>query len=265
MLKFADELRLCRRAAPKGVVLSSGLWMQGSAEGVTAPSAALDALLARHGPADGVRQLGPAALEDLQTRGSTPVEAAVVVGDLRMSAFVLKEAVRPALYARFIIGFTEAVRSLANARQGWFDKFTGDGFVAFWLEQPGASPGVTLVPPFCQALMPAAETLISNLRRNSRNFPVGVGLSLGVDSGPCELVKVGDSLTVVGSPIVGATRMVSCARARQTLVNVYLGEALEHAQDRFLDAGVRVERTSVKTKEYPEGQEAFEQIGRAHV
>ncbi len=177
-----------------------------------------------------------------------------------MSAFVLKEAVQPSVFARFIIGFTEAVRGLANARDGWFDKFTGDGFIAFWIHRAEPSPGVALVPQFCQTVMPAADALIANLRRNSRNFPVGVGLALGVDAGPCQLVRVGESLTIVGSPIVGASRMVASARARQTLVNVYLGEELERAQPRLVEDGIRVERTSVKTKEYPDGQEAFELI-----
>jgi len=220
----------------------------------------LDALLARHGPEDAREQLPPEALEDLLTGGSTLVEATVVVGDLRMSAYVLKEALQPSLFARFIIGFTESVRSLANSEGGWFDKFTGDGFIAFWIHRTDPSPGVTRVPEFCQTVMPAADALISNLRRNSRNFPVGVGLSMGIDSGPCQLVRVGESLTLVGSPIVGATRMVGGARAHQTLVNIYLGEELERARDQLGAEGIRVERTSVKTKEYPEGQEAFELI-----
>ena len=220
----------------------------------------LDGLIERQGPEDARSQLGAAALEEMASAGSTQVDAAVVVGDLRMSGFLLKEAVEPALYARFIIGFTEAVRNLAYDQHGWFDKFTGDGFIAFWIQRDDPPPGVTLVPQFCQTVMPAAESFIANLRRNSRNFPVGVGLSLGVDSGPCQLIRVGDSLTVVGSPIVGATRMVAAARARQTLVNVYLGEALQRAEVRLAEEGIRVSRTAVRTKEYPDGQEAFELV-----
>ncbi|HEY6237719.1 MAG TPA: hypothetical protein VIZ68_00840, partial [Thermoplasmata archaeon] len=69
-----------------------------------APDEPLDALLARHGPIDARGQLGPGSLDDLLTRGSSSVDATVVVGDLRMSAFVLKEAVQPSVFARFIIG-----------------------------------------------------------------------------------------------------------------------------------------------------------------
>jgi class 3 adenylate cyclase len=204
--------------------------------------------------------LGDEAVEDLLTMGSTPIEADVVVGDLRMSAIVLRESVKTSLFARFIIGFTEAVRSLANGSGGWFDRFTGDGFIAYWVRPAGEGTGATDVPEFCRAVLPAADSLIANLRRNSRNFPVGVGLALGADSGPCELVLVGGALTLVGSPIVGATRMVAGAEANRTLVNVYLGEKFERDGRRLADSGIRVERTSVSTKEYPHGQVAYELV-----
>lgn len=216
-----------------------------------------DSMLARHGPAEARSHLDEGSLERLARTGSTAVNAAVVVGDLRMSGLLLREAVSPSLYARFIIGFTEAVRTLTTDSAGWFDKFTGDGFIAFWLDREESPLAPRVIPRFCQSVLPAADALIANLKRNSRNFPVGVGLSLGVDFGPCELVHVGGSLTLVGSPIVGATRMVAGARAREALVNINLGATLELERARLEEEGVRLERTVVRTKEYPDGQEAY--------
>lgn len=180
-----------------------------------------------------------------------------MVGDLRMSGLLLREAVSPSLFARYIISFTEAVRTLANDFGGWFDKFTGDGFIVFWLYE-AEDAIVRTVPDFCLCVLPAAEALIGNLRRNSRNFPAGVGLSLGIDAGPCELVLVGGALTILGSPIVGATRMVSGARAGRALVNVGLGAYFEAQRDRLSSIGAKLERKVVPTKEYPQGQEAYE-------
>jgi len=217
----------------------------------------VDEILARHGPQDARDHLGTKAVTDLESLGSTPVNAAVVVGDLRMSGLLLKEAVSPSLYARYLVGFTEAVRSLANDFSGWFDKFTGDGFIAFWIYQEEEQV-VDVLPGFCQSILPAAQTLIANLKKNSRNFPVGVGLSIGIDSGSCELVRVGDALTLLGTPIVGATRMVSGARAGQALVNVGLGATFESYRDRLEAVGARLEKRVVPTKEYPTGQEAYE-------
>jgi class 3 adenylate cyclase len=217
-------------------------------------------LIARHGPPNAEALLGGPTLADLTSQGSTTVEAVVVAGDLRLSTLVLKEAVQPSLFARFIIGFTEAVRTLVGANDGWFDKFTGDGFIVFWVAPQGARLDPRRVAVFCQNVLPAADHLITKLRRNSRNFPVGVGLSLGVDAGPCELAIVGDTLTLIGSPIIGATRMVAGASANQAVVNIALGEELYRDRDALRDEGIRVERTVVRTKEYPDGQEAFELV-----
>jgi class 3 adenylate cyclase len=213
--------------------------------------------LSNHGPVGGRSQLTESAIEDLESSRSTAVEATVIVGDLRLSTLLLKESVRPDLFARFIVGFTEATRSLVHARDGWFDKFTGDGFIVFWIGD--ADPGFLLsaVPGFCQEVRGAATKLIDGLRRNSRNFPAGVGLSLGIDAGPCELVWVGGSLTLVGSPIVGATRMANSASAGETLANVHVGGALERAGDSLAETQVGLERVTTPTKEYPLGQEAY--------
>ena len=219
-----------------------------------------DGIVLRQGPADARAQLSEEAIEELLSMGSTAVEAVVVVGDLRMSTLVLKEAIQPSTFARFIVGFTEAVRGLANASGGWFDKFTGDGFVAFWIPPRHQSPDKGKITEFCRAVLSAADALLANLRRNSRNFPAGAGLAIGIDAGPCELVRVGELVTVVGSPIVGATRMVAGATAHHAILNVYFGSALERDTAGLESAGLRLDRTVVRTKEYPDGQEAFELV-----
>ena len=217
-----------------------------------------NSILLRQGPATGREQLSAAAVRELISVGSTAVEAIVVVGDLRMSTFVLKEAVQPSVFARFIVGFTEAVRALANTSGGWFDKFTGDGFIAFWIPPKDRPADIGTIPDFCRTVFSAADSLLASLRRNSRNFPAGTGLSIGIDAGPCELVRVGELVTIVGSPIVGATRMVAGAKPGQTLLNVHLGEQIAEERDWLVDSGIHLERTSVSTKEYPQGQEAYE-------
>ncbi len=221
------------------------------------PESVLEESFARHGPSDARRQLSRDGIQCLSTTGSTSINAAVVVGDLRMSGLLIREAVSAPLFARYLVGFTEAIRALAISFNGWFDKFTGDGFIAFWIYQI-EDEIVQHVPGFCRSVLPASQTLIDNLKRNSRNFPIGVGLSIGVDAGPCELVRVGDTLTIIGSPIVGATRMVAGARAGEALINVGLGAALERQKERLEGAGVRLSRRVVPTKEYPQGQEAYE-------
>ncbi len=232
----------------------------------SAASSDFEAIALREGPPDAREQLSAEAIDELFQMGSTSVEAIVVVGDLRMSSLVLKEAIRPSVFARFVVGFTEAVRGLANASGGWFDKFTGDGFVAFWIPDKSGSDGTSRIPEFCRTALSAADSLLANLRKNSRNFPAGTGLSIGIDAGPCELVRVGELVTLVGSPIVGASRMVAGASAHQTILNIYFGSALEGKAAALASEGIRLDRTVVRTKEYPNGQEAFQLVFRqSHV
>jgi class 3 adenylate cyclase len=219
-----------------------------------------EAIRLRQGPVGPQEQLSSEAIRELLSMGSTTVEAIVVVGDLRMSTLVLKEAVQPSVFARFIVAFTEAVHELARDSGGWFDKFTGDGFVTFWIPPKSRPTDFDAIPEFCRTVISSADALLVRLRRNSRNFPAGTGLSIGIDAGPCELVRVGELVTVVGSPIVGATRMVEGASAGETILNVYLGSALEREADLLESAGIRLERKVVRTKEYPNGQEAFELV-----
>jgi len=234
-----------------------GQLMDSSVTGPTpAPKSGLEESFARHGPPGARRQLTPEAVRSLAEEGSASVHAAVVVGDLRMSGLLIREAVSASLFARYIIGFTEAVRGLTNSFDGWFDKFTGDGFISFWLFRDEEEI-VTTVPGFCRSVIPASEALIDNLKRNSRNFPVGVGLAIGIDAGSCELVRVSDALTIVGSPIVGASRMVSGARAGQALTNIGLGTTFERQKERLEAVGVHLSKQIVLTKEYPQGQEAY--------
>ena len=82
---------------------------------------------------------------------------------------------------------------------------------------------------------------------------------MGLAAGPGYLVKIADELTVVGSPVVGAVRMVTAASLPQEIVaNVYLGERLRDGQDGVYEAlGVRVTRELRPTKEYPKGQEVY--------
>lgn len=97
------------------------------------PAVDLEKVLGRHGPKDARDQIGSEGLSHLASASATSVTVAVVVGDLRMSGLLIREAGSLSLFARYVAGFPEAVGSLANEFDGWFDKFPGDGFVAFWI------------------------------------------------------------------------------------------------------------------------------------
>ena len=200
--------------------------------------------------------------------GGEPIQMFVMAADIRNSTSLMKEAVRFERFAFIMDKFVTAVRRGIRGPGGWFDKFTGDGFLAYWIVQSG--PEDEYDERFVQAagnMVHSAQTLVDffhrlvleDFRSNSRNLPDGVGLSMGLDAGPGYLVQIGGELTVVGPPVVGAVRMVTAASApREIIANVFLGERLLAERDGvYAGLGVFIQREHRPTKEYPQGQEVY--------
>ena len=224
-------------------------------------------LLKAHAPPDWERRFRRDELLDAVIDGE-PIQMFVMAADIRESTTLMKEAVRVERFALVMDKFVSSVRRGIRGSGGWFDKFTGDGFLAYWIVQ--AADPKEYEERFVQTTGDIAHTahtlidlfhrrVLEDFRSNSRNLSAGVGLSMGLDAGPAYLVKIADELTIVGSPVVGAVRMVTAAALPQEIVaNVYLGERLRDEQDGVYRAlGVTVTREFRPTKEYPRGQEVY--------
>jgi class 3 adenylate cyclase len=224
-------------------------------------------LLEKHAPPDWEQRFRKDELLDAIIDGE-PLQMFVMAADIRESTMLMKEAVRFELFARTMDKFVSAVRRGIGAPGGWFDKFTGDGFLAYWIVQ--SAPEEEYQRRFVEAAGNLTHTayelitlfhrrVLEDLRRNSRNLSQGVGLSMGLDAGPGYLVQIAGELTLVGPPVVGAVRMVTAAARPQEIVsNVYLGEHLRGEQDGIYEAlGMTATRESRPTKEYPKGQEVY--------
>lgn len=225
-------------------------------------------LLATHAPPDWEERFRRDELLDAIV-DTSPLQMFVMAADIRESTTLMKEAVRFELFAKTMDKFVSAVRRGIGTPGGWFDKFTGDGFLAYWVVQRGADD-VEYQRRFVEAAGNLAHTanelvqlfghrVLEDFRRNSRNLSDGVGLSVGLDAGPGFLVEIAGELTVVGPPVVGAVRMVTAATGPGEIVsNVYLGEHLHDEQEGVYAAlGMRATRESRPTKEYPRGQEVY--------
>lgn len=224
-------------------------------------------LLERHAPPDWRERFRVDDLADTVAEGE-PLQLFVMAADIRESTMLMKEAVKFQLFAKIMDKFVSAVRRGIGTPGGWFDRFTGDGFLAYWIVQDGS--GEQYQRRFVEAAGNAAHTanelvrlfqtrVLEDFRRNSRNLSDGVGLSIGLDAGPGFLVEIAGELTVVGPPVVGAVRMVTAAAGPGEIVaNVYLGEHLHDEQEGIYAAlGMTATRDSRPTKEYPGGQEVY--------
>jgi class 3 adenylate cyclase len=229
--------------------------------------ARIEGLLEAHAPPDWEKRFRRDELLDAIIDGE-PLQMFVMAADIRESTMLMKEAVRFERFAFIMDKFVTAVRRGIGSPGGWFDKFTGDGFLAYWIVQ--SAPEDEYDEQFVQAagnIVHTAQSLIDffhrrvleDFRSNSRNLSEGVGLSMGLDAGPGYLVQIGGELTVVGAPVVGAVRMVTAAgRPREIIANLFLGERLRAEQDGvYAGLGVTATREHRATKEYPKGQEVY--------
>jgi class 3 adenylate cyclase len=224
-------------------------------------------LLKIHAPPDWQERFRKEELLDAVIDGE-PIQMFVMAADIRESTLLMKEAVKFERFAFVMDKFVTSVRRGIARSGGWFDKFSGDGFLAYWIVQSGSEDQYH--EDFVQAagnIVHSAHTLVDffhrlvlqDFRSNSRNLPHGVGLSMGLDAGPGYLVQIAGELTVVGSPVVGAVRMVTAAvLPGEIIANVFLGERLRDEQDGvYEELGVTVTREHRPTKEYPRGQEVY--------
>ncbi len=194
---------------------------------------------------------------------TTPIEAIVLTVDIRRSSAVLKESIDIPQYARTLDDFIAEFRTVLHYHGGWFDKFTGDGFICYWLVEKDFAECMDTVLDFCCSVM-------DNFRgyyypafvANMRNEPAGIGLAIGVDAGPCYLTPIVGDLTIIGSPIVGSVRMCETCQPYRLMLNAYPGsrlvEGMATACGRLSDdLAYQVEARTVDTKEYPDGQRAY--------
>ena len=200
--------------------------------------------------------------------GNEPIQMFVMAADIRGSTMLMKEAIRLERFAATMDRFVTTVRQGIGHYGGWFDKFTGDGFLAYWVVQ--TDPDDVYDERFVEAagnMVHTAKTLVDlfqrrvleDFRGNSRNLPANAGLSMGLDAGPGYLVQIAGELTVVGPPVVGAVRMVTTAiEPAEIVANVFLGDRILAEQDGvYAELGVTVARDRRPTKEYPTGQDVY--------
>lgn len=193
-----------------------------------------------------------------------PIEAIVMTADIRRSSAVMKESIDILQFANILDDFVGEFRTVLHFHNGWFDKFTGDGFICYWLLEEGFSAQMETVLTFSATVMESFRSYYyPAFLANLRNIPSGVGLSIGIDAGPCHVAPIAGDLTLVGPPIVGAVRMANAARKPyELLMNAYPGNRLTDGASRNIgklatDLNYRAAQCCVPTKEYPEGQEAY--------
>ena len=212
-----------------------------------------------HAPMGWINLCRPKLVEK-SIREKVPIKAVVMVGDIRSSTILMRESIVPEKFADTMTAFIELVKSTGQNSHGmWFDKFTGDGFLGYWLVDENLDQSVIrLVMEQSRKFLRFFETNIAqSFYENLRNVPRRSGLSIGIDSGEVHLLMVGGMLTIVGRPVVGAVRMVGAAKPYEMLANYPIGSLIEKDEGMLKDKCASVKSRMIKTKEFPDGQQVW--------
>jgi len=157
-------------------------------------------------------------LEQLFDGDNSLCDAYVVSIDLRRSTDLMLKANSPKNFADFITALAASLRHQVLEHGGVFDKFTGDGILAFF-PKPFSGEDAGLRAVRCASECHTEfRRLYDNHRRAFKAVLATAGLGVGIDYGSVAVVRIQNELTIVGEPVVYACRLGG-APAGKTYVN----------------------------------------------
>jgi hypothetical protein len=145
------------------------------------------------------------------------MEMTVMSIDIRKSTELMLKAITPDMYAEFISGLTEGLKSIVVNNFGVFDKFTGDGILAYF---PTFYSGEEGILNCCIVSQKCHDFFKEFYKSYYDNFSVvlDTGLGIGIDHGMVKIVEINNEQTIVGASVVYACRL-SGAPAGKTYLN----------------------------------------------
>lgn len=146
-------------------------------------------------------------------------DAVIMSVDIRRSTELMLKAREPKLFAKFITTLClDLLASTIMNNYGIFDKFTGDGILAFFptfYSGEDASYWALKAADECHKHF---SKHYENNRASFNSILLDVGLGIGIDYGSTHMIQVQSGITVIGTPVVYACRL-SGAKGGQTLLN----------------------------------------------
>ena len=147
----------------------------------------------------------------------------VMVADIRRSQDLVTYEITPDYYRKQIIGFISEVRKILLEDYAIFDRFTGDGFIAYFNKfvcEENGKDYYEMMLDACKRIQSFSEGYFDDWSSNIRKLPVEpIGLSIGVDSGKVVFMESEFQLLAIGDACVWATRMSDAGKKGQVVFN----------------------------------------------
>jgi len=142
---------------------------------------------------------------------------AILSIDTRRSTDLMLNANSSDDFALFITGLCEGLKQIVISNFGVFDKFTGDGILAYF---PLFYSGEDAVYKCCITSQLCHNFFDDYYKKNRSKFKINLktGLGIGIDYGAAKLVRINYEPTIVGVPVVYACRL-SNAPSGHTYIN----------------------------------------------
>lgn len=164
-------------------------------------------------------------------------ESFVLSIDIRRSTELMLNAIEPQYFAELMIKLESALSDIIKLNNGIFEKFTGDGILAFFPKFfTGNDAGYYCLRAAIQSHK-AFNVIYEKYRSQFKITLLETGLGIGIDFGQIWISTVTTSMNIIGDPVVYACRM-SGAPAGKTYINNRAFHELE-----------RIYRGHIKTKE----------------
>jgi class 3 adenylate cyclase len=173
-------------------------------------------------------------------------DSIAVIGDIRRSQDLMTYGPDAEFFGRNMLQFLTTTRNLLAERHGIFDKFTGDGFLAYFnsglCRKAGRDP-LACFMDFARALAEFSAGHFKRWGMHLRKIPgEGIGLALGADIGRVIFRHEESMLFAVGEAIVWAERMCNGAAAGDLMANNMLASQLSE------QLGLSFEKVAGRTK-----------------
>jgi class 3 adenylate cyclase len=159
----------------------------------------------------------------------------VVYGDIRRSQDLMIYTVGHEVFEQMMIRFFDTTRDLLSKNYGIFDKFTGDGFLAYFNEyicKFGNKNFTDCFVDFTKQYIEKNLSLFAEWKGHVRKLPdTEIMVSLGADLGNVYYGDRSGHLVCMGDAIVWAERMCSAAPSGEIYINNLLANAIESRED----------------------------------